>query len=178
MFDALPFGLTYAIFFAGAVVRANVTYGLGRAARAGGESNERAARRLARPSVRRAETVLARFGAPVVALSFLTVGVQTAVNLAAGVLRMPLVRYEVAVAVGALAWAGIYTTIGFSVLGAWVGQAPWWAWLVAGAGVLLVVWATRWASGRLARMVPYAEGGSQPSAAEDGPGSPDGSVRR
>ena len=175
MFDSLPFGLTYAIFFAGAVVRANVTYGLGRAARAGGDSNARAARRLARPSVRRAETVLARFGAPVVALSFLTVGVQTAVNVAAGVLRMPLWRYEIAVVVGALAWAGIYTTIGFSVLAAWVGQAPWWAWLVAAAGVLLVWWATRWAGRRLERTTPYPAAGprsSAPGASAGGGGKP------
>ena len=36
---------------------------------------------------------MARFGAPLVTLSFLTVGVQTVLNAAAGGLRMPLRRY-------------------------------------------------------------------------------------
>ena len=71
--------------------------------------------------MRRAETLVRRFGAPVVALGFLTVGVQTAVNLASGVLRMPLVRFEVAALVGSLAWAGIYATVGFAVVEAWLG---------------------------------------------------------
>ena len=43
-----------------------------------------------RPSVRRAEAVVGRYGAPAVTLCFLTIGVQTAVNAAAGSLRMPL----------------------------------------------------------------------------------------
>ena len=64
------------------------------------------------------------------ALSFLTVGVQTALNFAAGVLRMPLWRYEVGVVIGALMWAGIYSTIGFAVFEAWVSQSPW-LWLGA-----------------------------------------------
>ncbi len=156
MFDSLPFGLTYAIFFAGAMVRANTTYWLGRAARRGGESTG-ASRMLAAPLVRRAETVLARFGAPVVTLSFLTVGVQTAVNAAAGVLRMPLWRYEIAVVLGSLVWALIYTTVGFAVVEAWVGHAPWWFWLVVSAAVLAVVLSTRMLRRRIERASPYPE---------------------
>ena len=55
---------------------------------------------------------------------------------------MPWRRYLPGVVCGALIWAGVYTTIGFAVLGAVFGRAPW-PWL-AGAvvAVLLVVVAT------------------------------------
>ncbi len=155
MLDNLPYPLVYTVFFVGSMIRANATYWLGRGARKGGD-NSRAARRLASPVVRRAETVVARAGAPAVALSFLTVGVQTAVNFAAGVLRMPLWHYEIGAVVGALMWAGIYSTIGFAVFGAWVGQSPW-LWLSAAiALVVLVVVATRVTSRRLDATPAYA----------------------
>jgi len=150
-----PFAFTYAFFFLGALVRANATYWLGRGARRGGEHTG-VRRRLDGPLVARAETVVARFGAPAVALSFLTVGVQTAVNLAAGVLRMPLWAYQAGAVVGALAWAGIYSTIGFAVFEAWVGGSPWWWILVAVAGIAVIVFATRWTRMRLIRTPPYA----------------------
>lgn len=155
VFDNLPYPLVYAVFFVGAMIRANATYWLGRGARAGGE-NTRAGRRLDSPVVRRAETVIARFGAPAVALSFLTVGVQTALNFAAGVLRMPLWRYEVGAVVGGMMWAGIYSTIGFAVFGAWVGEKPWLWVLAAIALVGLVVLATKFTSRRLDQSPPYA----------------------
>lgn len=156
MFDSLPYAVTYAVFFLGAMIRANLTYWLGRAARRGSEST-RAARLLQAPLVRRAETVLARFGAPVVTVSFLTVGVQTVINAAAGLLRMPLWRYEIAVVVGSLVWAAIYTTVGFAVVAAWVGQAPWWGWLL-GAGAVLVVALLTWlVRRRIERAAPYPE---------------------
>jgi len=70
-----------------------------------------------------------------VTLSFLTIRVQTAVNAAAGALRMPLRRYLPAVAAGALVWATIYATVGFVVLEAWFGRVP----LPCVAGALVVV---------------------------------------
>lgn len=153
--DNLPYPLVYAVFFLGAMVRANATYWLGRGARSGG-GNTRAGRRLNNPVVRHAETVIARFGAPAVALSFLTVGVQTALNFAAGVLRMPWWRYEVGAVLGALMWAGIYSTIGFAVFGAWVGESPW-AWVLAAVALVgLVALATTLTSRRLDQAPPYA----------------------
>jgi membrane protein DedA with SNARE-associated domain len=65
------------------------------------------------------QQLVARWGAPVVALSFLTVGIQTLVNLAAGVLRMPLRRYLPALTVGAIIWALLYATVGFASFAAW-----------------------------------------------------------
>ncbi|MFZ1285722.1 MAG: VTT domain-containing protein [Candidatus Phosphoribacter sp.] len=167
MFDNLPYPVVYVVFFLGVMVRANATYWLGRAARRGGE-NTRAARRLQRPMVRRAETLVARFGIPAVALSFLTVGVQTAINFAAGVLRMPLWRYEIGVVIGALAWAAIYSTIGFAVLGAWVGDNPWPAALALAGAVGVVVVATRIARRRMERTLPYAGLDIESSGRSDG----------
>lgn len=54
-----------------------------------------------------------------VALSFLTVGFQTLVNLAAGAARMPLRRYLPAMVVGGIAWAFLYATAGFVGFEAW-----------------------------------------------------------
>ncbi len=68
---------------------------------------------MATPGYRRAADRLNRWGAPVVAASFLTIGVQTAINLAAGANRMPLVRYIPATVVGSTAWAFLYGTVGF-----------------------------------------------------------------
>ena len=65
------------------------------------------------------QQLVARWGAPVVIVSFLTVGIQTLVNLAAGVLRMPLRRYLPALTVGAIIWAFLYATVGFATFAAW-----------------------------------------------------------
>ena len=63
-----------------------------------------------------------RFGAPAVTLGFLTVGVQTAINASAGMLRMPQRRFLPAVTLGALLWSLVYTTVGFTVVDAWLGD--------------------------------------------------------
>jgi membrane protein DedA with SNARE-associated domain len=90
-----------------------------------------------RPAVARAERLVARWGAPAVTLSFLTVGLQSAVNVASGLLRMPLRRFVPALLLGAAIWATIYTTVGMAVVYAFLGRLdP--AWVVAGAVALVV----------------------------------------
>ena len=123
--EGWPFAAVYALFVLVALARSNATYWAGRGLREGG-AHTRLARHLDRPAVARAEQVVRRYGAPAVALSFLTIGVQTVVNAAAGALRMPLTRYLAATIAGSLAWAAIYTTIGFAVVKAWLGGIPWW----------------------------------------------------
>ncbi len=163
MFDGWPFMATFVALFCIVMARANATYWLGRVARHGGERT-RAARHLDRPVVRRAESLVASVGAPAVTLSFLTVGIQSAVNFAAGVLRMPLVRYEAAVVVGSLAWAGIYTTIGFAVVESLLGAAGLAWWLAAAGAAALVVLLTRAVRRRLRPpRVVGAEPPQQPS---------------
>ncbi len=116
--------------------RGGATYVLARGAR--GLASRRWA--LDRTWVRRGEDVVRRFGAPAVTLCFLTVGVQTAVNAAAGSLRMPLRRYVPALALGALLWAGVYLTIGLAVVEAFWGDGrPWLVLVVVLTAVVMVV---------------------------------------
>ena len=133
--EGWPVALVWAFFFAGAAVRGGVIYWIGRGLRGAGERRRWLAEH---PGVVRAEALVIRFGAPAVSLSFLTVGVQSAVNAAAGLLRMPARRYVPALMVGAALWATVYTTVGFAVLYAVLGEAGWW-WLAGVAAVVLVV---------------------------------------
>lgn len=137
-----PYWATFLFFFAGALARAHATYGLGRGLRAGG-ARSRCADRLRGERIERAEAYVARLGPLAVTLSFLTVGVQTLVNAAAGALRMPLWRYTPAAIAGSLAWAAIYTTVGFAVVEAALGRVGWWWLLVAAALIAGVVVLTR-----------------------------------
>ena len=96
------------------MLRANGTYWIGRLMEHGAHRT-RLARLLDSPGYARALELVHRWGAPVVSASFLTIGVQTLVNLAAGATRMPLTRYLPAVALGGVAWALIYGTVGVKV---------------------------------------------------------------
>ena len=118
MYEDWPAGLAFAFLFAVAFCRGGATYAIARGLRGlAGRRTEL----VERPSVRRAETVVGRYGAPAVTLCFLTIGVQTAINAAAGSLRMPLIRYLPALVLGAGLWATVYVTIGFAVLEAFWG---------------------------------------------------------
>lgn len=89
----------------------------------------------------RGTDALDRYGIIAVPLVHLTVGLQTVVLAAAGVLRIGWVRFTVAQAVGGLAWATIYTTIGFAVWSAALGTAarnPWVILVLVAAGGALV----------------------------------------
>ena len=133
-----PFIVTFAFFFCGALIRGNVTYWIGRGI-AKGVEHTRFKRHLEGRIYQRAQRFITRWGVLAVPLSFLTVGIQSAVNASAGASRMPLVRYIPAVLVGALAWATIYTTIGMAVFYAWVALD--WPWIVLGiAEIALAGW--------------------------------------
>lgn len=107
--------------------RAQATYWLARGAVAGA-SRSRWGRWLDSAAVRRGSALLARWGLPVVTLSFLTVGLQTVVNAAAGIARVPWWRYTVAMLPGCVAWAFISATVGialfWAVLATFAGS-PW-----------------------------------------------------
>lgn len=134
---ALPVGVAFGVLFLGALVRGGATYWVGSRLRRGGEASSWA-RRFDTPVVQRAERWVSRFGAPLVSLGFLTVGLQSAINLAAGLLRMPARRFIPALVVGALAWATLYLTVGLAVVDAAFGRISWVWVLVAVAGVVLV----------------------------------------
>jgi membrane protein DedA with SNARE-associated domain len=144
MMDAalrLPLLEAVGFLFVVAMLRANATYWVGRGV-LGGVARTRFAHRLDGPTMHRAERFMARWGVFAVPLSFLTVGVQSAVNATAGLTRVPLVRYLPAVTVGALLWAVVYATVGLAAFYAAVVLAlrsPWLLAVVALGVVALVV---------------------------------------
>ncbi|MEV7674064.1 VTT domain-containing protein [Streptomyces sp. NPDC088752] len=107
--------LTAAALYVIVLLRAGGTFAVGWLAGAGARRS-RLAGRISSAKSLRAERAIQRWGAPVVAVSFLTVGFQTAANFLAGTLRMPLSRYLPALFVGGAAWALIYATAGIGLL--------------------------------------------------------------
>lgn len=94
--------------------------------------------------VARGRAAVQRWGLAAVPLCYLTVGFQTMVLAAAGVLRLSWPAFTVAQVPGALAWALIYTTIGWAaweVVLAALGGRP--LALAAVLAVVVVVVATR-----------------------------------
>ena len=116
MFDPTTWDAPYAIVVAAlwviVMLRANATYWLGRGIAAGARRTK-AAKLLDSRHYERGASWLNRWGAPAISVSFLTVGIQTVINLAAGVTRMPLRRYIPATIVGSIMWAFVYGTVGF-----------------------------------------------------------------
>jgi membrane protein DedA with SNARE-associated domain len=117
-FRGLPFPLAVGALFVVVLLRAGGTYALGRAARSGAGRSARVQPLVDSPRFLRAQDLVERWGAPVVVLSFLTVGFQTLANLAAGVGKMPLRRYLPALVIGGLIWAVLYATVGLITLAA------------------------------------------------------------
>lgn len=107
-----PFPVIVGAMFVIVFCRAGGTYLLGRAAASGAKRNPRIARLMASERYQHATRRVNEYGAPVVALSFLTIGFQTLANLAAGATRMPATRYLPALTVGGVMWALLYSAIG------------------------------------------------------------------
>ncbi|MFJ7066194.1 DedA family protein [Streptomyces sp. NPDC101115] len=107
--------LTAAALYVIVLLRAGGTFAVGWLAGAGARRS-RFAGRISSARFRRAERAIQRWGAPVVAVSFLTVGFQTAANFLAGSMRMPLTRYLPALFLGGAAWALVYATAGLGAL--------------------------------------------------------------
>lgn len=139
---SLPFGVALAALFAIVMIRVNVTYWIGRGAVAG-FAHTRFGSSLERPKAARAQALIQRWGPYAVVLSFLTIGLQTAINLAAGAARMPMCRYLPAAIGGSVIWALLYATIGLAALEAWLAVAaasPVGAGLAVAAAAAIVVW--------------------------------------
>src|SRR5690625_3572480 len=109
LFDGWPYPLAVSVLAMIAFGRGLLTCLLGRAADAGA-GRTRARRLLESAGFDRARRLISRWGPPVVSISFLTIGFQTLVNVAAGAGRMPWRRYLPALAVGAVLWGLLYAT--------------------------------------------------------------------
>ncbi|WP_116243746.1 DedA family protein [Nocardiopsis sp. FIRDI 009] len=124
--EGQPFWLVYFTLLGVILLRVQATYWIGRGL-GEGVSRSRTGRRLG-PRLEAARERIDRYGAPVVTLSFLTVGVQTAVNLTAGAMRMRFGRYLLAMVLGSLIWAGLWSVVFSGVVGAWWAlflNSPW-----------------------------------------------------
>lgn len=108
----LPFPIIVGAMFVIVFCRAGATYLLGRAMASGASRRPRLAKLMAGSRYQRATQQINDYGAPVVALSFLTIGFQTLANLAAGASRMSASRYLPALVVGGVLWALLYSAIG------------------------------------------------------------------
>lgn len=128
-FSGFPIGITFVLFFFGAMLRGQATYWLARII------TEQSLKRthpshgwrkslhdwLQGDSVARGARFIRRFGVAAVPFAYLTVGLQTLIIAAAGVMRINILAFTLAQIPGALAWATIYTTVGFAVWGAVFG---------------------------------------------------------
>jgi membrane protein DedA with SNARE-associated domain len=135
----LPFWQAFLALFLIVMARSNATYWVGRGAIAGWRRYRGSHRDL----TARAEALLRRLGPFAVTLSYLTIGIQTAVHLTAGVMRMPLRYYLAAAVVGSAVWAALYATVGLAVVQAWLAAeaGSWWgAAVIALAGLALAGW--------------------------------------
>ncbi|MGC3993560.1 MAG: VTT domain-containing protein [Propionicimonas sp.] len=133
----VPFPVVVGALFVIVMCRANGTYWLGRLGSAGARRT-RLARLMDSPGYRSATARIDRYGAPVVAVSFLTIGFQTLANLAAGATGMKLRHYLPAVTIGSVAWALLYATlgtVGVDLFGDLWARSPA---LAIGLGVLVV----------------------------------------
>lgn len=131
--QGFPFWLAFVLLFLGAMARGQGVYWIGRVA------TEQTLKRSHPPEGWRRRThdwlagggadagvaAIRRWGLIAVPIAYLTVGFQSMVQAAAGVLRIEPWKYTLAQIPGALAWASIYATIGF---------AAWEAVLAAAAG--------------------------------------------
>jgi membrane protein DedA with SNARE-associated domain len=168
---SLPFGIAWAVLFVVVLVRTNATYWLGRGIAAGATRSRRLAARLARPGparrIARGQRLLDRWGPFAIVLTFLTVGLQTAVNLAAGLGRMHLRYYLPATVVGSVVWSFVYATVGLAAFDLWfdhVAGTPW-IWLAVAAAATAVV--VRALVVRRARARPAGGAGGSAAIADD-----------
>ncbi len=76
----------------------------------------RAQRLLRTPAARRGLALVHRWGPLAVTAAYVTVGVQTAVFVGSGLVRMPYLRFTVASIPGSVAWALIWGTVGLGVV--------------------------------------------------------------
>ncbi|KQS96913.1 DedA family protein [Cellulomonas sp. Leaf395] len=92
-----------------------------------------------RRSAQRGLDLVRRWGPIAVTLAFLTVGLQTAIFAAAGLVKMPYLRFAIASIPGALVWASVWATIGFGAVWGAISLFATSPWVLAGVVVLVVV---------------------------------------
>lgn len=131
-----PVLAVYLFFLFGAVARSQALFWLGRGV-ATGARHSRWKERAESPRVRLATRTVERWGMPIVPVAFLTVGFQSAVFLAVGLLRVGWLRFTLWAVPGCLVWAALWGGGGLAALAGARELADRSPWLLA--GVLLAV---------------------------------------
>ena len=116
---SLSYPWVFLFFWCLGMMRSHTMYWIGRGVTVG-TAHTRWSSLLESPMYARAQSWSARWGVLAVPMSFLTVGLQSFIQISAGVAHMPLRRYVVATAAGAIVWAAVYTTIGMAIVTAWL----------------------------------------------------------
>ncbi|WP_017594704.1 DedA family protein [Nocardiopsis potens] len=158
--EGQPFWIVYSALFGIVFARTQATYWIGRGLGAGLHRSRWGARLGSR--LERAERLIDRFGPPVVTVAYVTVGVQTAIHLVAGAMRMSFPRYLAAMIPGCAIWAAIYSLGGLAVLAVWWNvflHSP----VLAVALVLLLAAAAAAAATLLRRRRAAQRGDAEPS---------------
>lgn len=167
MWDDVPVLVIFVVLWAIGTLRSQATYWLARwvteaaaddTARPG-SIRARFAAWMERPLLVRARTLLEGWGSPLIALCYLTVGLQTAVLASAGVLRMHWVRFTVAQVIGATGWAAFYTLVGAAAWQAVLGGLSGTMWLAIAAAAGLVMLGTYLIKQALVRRREAVRGG-------------------
>ena len=135
----------WAVFFflfAVVFVEAQATYWIGRGIVAGALKS-RWRRRFEGPTMERAHFALEKWGPIAVPVSFVTIGLRSGIQAAAGFARMRYATYSLVMLPGCVAWAALYTAIAVAV-SSFAQGFVWWATvlmsvaLVAGLVVLVI----------------------------------------
>ena len=146
-----PFWAVWLFLYVGATLRGQATYWLGRATMSGAMRTDRGPAWWRRTRVRLAgveagsgHRVLRRIGLFAIPLAYLTVGMQSAIIFASGLIATPWPHFSLAQIPGAMAWATIYSTIGFAawtaVIRALAGDWRVMVGVLAFAGVAVLAW--------------------------------------
>ncbi|WP_052466259.1 SNARE-associated domain-containing protein [Mobilicoccus massiliensis] len=145
MFAGWPLWAFFAFLFALAMLRGQAIYWLARYLTSAGLRNapehgwrHRFATWLDGSGVNQGAAMLRRLGLVAVPLCYVTVGLQSAVLAAAGVLRIGAPRFALAQVPGALAWATIYSTIGWALWEATIMAVAGSPWGIAGFAAIVV----------------------------------------
>lgn len=157
MFAGYPFWLVWLFLYFGATIRGQATYWIGRGVMTGATRSQRGPawwqrtrRRLAEAETSAGHRVIEKVGLVAIPFAYLTVGLQSAIILAAGLLQISWRKFSLAQIPGAAAWATIYSTIGFA---AWVSVAralagDWWPLAVLALAVAVIVGILMWRRNR------------------------------
>ena len=131
-----PFWLAAICLMVVAGVRSQCTYWLGRAVRSG-LLRGRWASRVNSDRVQTATRRLERWGWPLIPVSFLTVGFQTGVHLACGVVGWRWLSYTMASVPGWIIWGVVYSAGGLAIFAGAVALLTTSPWLVVGVVAVL-----------------------------------------